>query len=257
MRPYSRALAVACVSASVLAAFYWGQPGRYAFFPAMAAAFFLVRAGEALVVSLAGLAAQTWLARTLEGWSAQTLAFVAASLLMCMFIHAFSRRLRTDIKRLHADSTQDPLTGAGNRRLLDDALAAAQVDSAPVTMLMIDVDHFKSVNDRFGHAAGDLCLQRLAQRLQEALATGQSLYRYGGEEFVVLTPGGGSEGYTLAERLRQSVAALALIRETRVTVSIGVAEHRPGESARDWIRRVDNALYSAKGAGRDRVLLAD
>ena len=258
LRPVSRAVAVAYVAASLVVTHEFGVLGQYWFFPAIVASFFVIRSGEAFALALAGLTLQLWMAHALSGWDARTLTFLVTSLLVCVFIFAFATRLRTDNSRLYADSTLDPLTGAGNRRLLDDALGQLPREGAPAraVMLMLDIDHFKSVNDRFGHATGDLCLQRLAQRLRQRLGAAEQLYRYGGEEFIVLAPGDAARGAALAEALRADVADAALIRESPVTISVGVAERRPDESSREWIRRADDAMYAAKNAGRDRVRVA-
>ena len=258
LRPVSRAVAVAYVAASLVVTHEFGVLGQYWFFPAVVASFFVIRSGEAFALALAGLALQLWMAHGLSGWDARNVTFLATSLLVCVFIFAFATRLRTDNSRLYADSTLDPLTGAGNRRLLDDALGQLQREDTPAqaVMLMLDIDHFKSVNDRFGHATGDLCLQRLAERVRQRLAPGQQLFRYGGEEFIVLAPGDAAQGATLAEALRADLAAAALIRDAAVTISVGVAARRPDESSRDWIRRADDAMYAAKNAGRNRVRVA-
>jgi diguanylate cyclase (GGDEF)-like protein len=127
---------------------------------------------------------------------------------------------------------------------------------------MLDLDHFKQINDRFGHAAGDEALRRFAATCREILRKNDVLGRMGGEEFAVILPetevGGGSK---LAERLRQRVAEIE-IESGRgrfgFTVSIGIAERAPGEGTiENLLARADRALYEAKEAGRDRVVVAD
>lgn len=254
-RAISRGVAVIYVVASVIVTQQFGVLGQFWFFPAVVATFFVVRSTEALMLALAGLSVHLWITTARSSWDAREMTFLATSLLVCVFIHAFASRLRFDNTRLYRDSTVDSLTGAGNRRLLDDTLAAqANAPAGPSsTMLMIDVDHFKSVNDRFGHQTGDLCLQRLAARLATRITPAWRLYRAGGEEFVVLAALPLDAGVALAEALRADVAAAPLIREAPVTISIGVATRRPGESVRDWMRRADDAMYAAKNLGRNRV----
>jgi diguanylate cyclase (GGDEF)-like protein len=254
-RPLARAVSILYIASSLVIAYRFGVLGQFWFFPAVVATFFVVRAGEALMLSLAGLAAHLWILTTRWSSDTEAMTFLATSLLVCVFIHAFASRLRFDNSRLYRDSTVDSLTGAANRRQLDDALAS-QAHQAPAggwTMLMIDVDHFKSVNDRFGHPTGDLCLQRLAARVTQRIGPTRTLYRAGGEEFVVLGAMSLDEGTALAEMLRADIEGTPLIREDRVTVSIGVASRRPGESTRDWLRRADDAMYAAKRDGRNRV----
>jgi diguanylate cyclase (GGDEF)-like protein len=221
------------------------------------AGFFVVRAGEALWLACLGLAAHLLLA-TRQGWGPELGTFAATSLLVCIFINLFATRLRQDNRRLYLDSTLDSLTGSGNRRLLDDVLAELpdEADSSRMSLLMLDVDRFKSVNDQFGHAIGDLCLNRLAHLLMTDLQPPQKLFRYGGEEFVVLTPGSAQDAAALAERLRSDVEHTQLIRETKITVSIGIASRGLHENVHDWMRRADDAMYQAKQQGRNRCCTA-
>jgi two-component system cell cycle response regulator len=160
-------------------------------------------------------------------------------------------------------ATTDPLTGLANRRAL---LAALQIEIAfsrrhasPLSFLLMDVDHFKSINDGHGHAAGDRVLAAIGQLLRCELRVPDISARWGGEEFVVVlkhtdAPG----GVVAAERIRRAVQALsikAFDKQIAVTVSIGVAELDPGESADAMIDRADRAMYRAKTAGRNRVEL--
>lgn len=163
-------------------------------------------------------------------------------------------------------ATRDPLTGVFNRRelmrLLDQLLRQSQRHAQPLALLMIDIDHFKRVNDTFGHAVGDRVLREVAQRVQARLRAYDLLARYGGEEFVVVLPNSAEEAaMSVAESLRATVAAAAVpIAERRapltVTVSIGVhacvASADTGEAER-LLAACDVALYEAKRRGRDRV----
>ena len=166
--------------------------------------------------------------------------------------------------RLAELSSTDVLTGIANRRRFDEALDAewrrANREGRTVSLLMIDVDHFKHYNDALGHLAGDDCLRQVAQALREhAARPGDLVARYGGEEFALLTPVGAGEALRLGERLRETVLALALTHpdapEGRVTISVGVATLTAGGPATpsDLIRLADEALYVAKRAGRNRV----
>jgi diguanylate cyclase (GGDEF)-like protein len=157
----------------------------------------------------------------------------------------------------------DPLTGSLNRRGLDQRYPAdhvADADAAPLVVAMLDLDHFKLVNDRHGHAVGDLVLRHVTAMIGQALRADDALVRFGGEEFLLLLPGLDRErGVRIAERVRAAVAGSpATIPGGQVvtTVSIGVAERRPGESRDAVFARADAALYQAKAAGRDRVVAA-
>ena len=157
------------------------------------------------------------------------------------------------------------LTGTFNRRSIDQWLARAFLDAhrrqQPLSLLFIDIDHFKSINDRLGHAGGDHCLREVAQALRRSLDEGDLLGRYGGEEFVVLMPGrGGADAREAAERLRNAVDRADIVYEGRpehLTVSIGVATRLPQESTpAAATERADKALYAAKRGGRNCVHVA-
>jgi two-component system cell cycle response regulator len=133
--------------------------------------------------------------------------------------------------------------------------ARARQGGSSYTVLMVDVDHFKAINDQHGHAEGDEVLRRVALNLREGLRGGDLVARWGGEEFCVVLPRTSLvEAYALAERVATRVADNG---EPQVTVSIGVAEaHAARESVEDVIRRADQALYGAKEAGRNCVVTA-
>jgi diguanylate cyclase (GGDEF)-like protein/hemerythrin-like metal-binding protein len=119
---------------------------------------------------------------------------------------------------------------------------------------MLDIDHFKHVNDTFGHLVGDAVLQELVQFIKQVVRSGDLLFRWGGEEFVILAFSTGHRAArSFAEGLRQKIAEHAFPDIGRLSVSIGVAEYLSSESAAEWFQRADNALYRAKQSGRDRV----
>lgn len=178
-----------------------------------------------------------------------------------------AQRLEQANRQLREASLRDGLTGAYNRRYLDQSLdtiwQAAQSGSPLFSLLMIDIDHFKAINDNHGHVAGDDCLRVVAQRLRDACsAPGAFVARYGGEEFMAVLPGlGASDAATQAQQLRLAVSAQPVALEgtpLSVTVSIGVAsfDSRHASSLPDLLRLTDQALYRAKRSGRDRVVCA-
>lgn len=157
-------------------------------------------------------------------------------------------------------STLDPLTGLFNRNALEQRLA--ELDGQPCdpseglshALLLCDLDHFKRVNDQLGHAAGDAVLQEVAYTMRAALRAGDSIYRVGGEEILVILPGAGEEeAMEIAERLRTAVRERRPVG-VQVTVSIGVAVAEPDTvDSDDLVARADAALYAAKAGGRDLV----
>lgn len=177
-----------------------------------------------------------------------------------MMMHA--DRVHADLQRL---ATTDSLTGALNRRALEHlagrVLSEARRHRRPAALLMVDADHFKLVNDTYGHEAGDVVLCQLLQRIQQTLRLEDAVGRIGGEEFVVLLPGTPlDEAIQVAERIRLLVSGQNFIHEQEeipLTISIGVAERGPGEASFErLLRRADDAMYAAKAAGRNIVKAA-
>ncbi len=161
-------------------------------------------------------------------------------------------------RELQEQASRDPMTGLPHRQAFFARLAALGRPEGCV--LMVDVDHFKSVNDRHGHAAGDQALQLIADALAEAAGRRSVVARFGGEEFCVFLPyADPSEGHEVGDRIRLSVGQLDFapggLRHP-LSVSIGVAIARPGVSAEAAISAADVALYQAKAAGRNRVIRA-
>lgn len=165
-------------------------------------------------------------------------------------------------ERLEHASNYDSLTGLPNRRYmtvrLEEAVSqAARTPSGGFAVMIADIDHFKAVNDSFGHAAGDRQLQNVARALELSLREYDQCARWGGEEFLLLFPDCDEAGAALvAERLRQAVADAARVGDEipAPTVSIGFTVHRPGESMDTTLLRADQALYRAKAAGRNCVV---
>jgi two-component system cell cycle response regulator len=186
-------------------------------------------------------------------------------------IASFSIENAVNRARLRQSGFTDVLTGWHNRRYLQarmkEELARSCRDGRNLVCMMLDVDHFKRVNDTWGHAAGDSVLSEMAQRIDAEVRASDVAARLGGEEFVILLPNTRSvDGQRLAERIRNAVAAAPFElpggAQIEVTVSIGIAEFAPGAGDGDLrslgealIARADAALYAAKAAGRDRVVV--
>jgi diguanylate cyclase (GGDEF)-like protein len=174
--------------------------------------------------------------------------------------------LRNALQYLSAmqTATRDALTRVGNRVALEITaereIAMARRTGQPTAILVLDIDHFKSINDRYGHSAGDRVLIEVAQQLRENCREVDSIFRFGGEEFVVLLSQTEEIGATaIAERIRLAVANMNTQYQQqtiRITASIGIACLNRGEGLPAWFERADRALYQAKQAGRNRVMRA-
>lgn len=175
-------------------------------------------------------------------------------------VEAAAGELRAANEQLAVLSTTDELTGLGNRRLMHEALAERlrDDDTGSTGLLMVDIDHFKVINDTHGHPAGDAVLVRLAQAMRDTCRDNDLIVRWGGEEFVALLGGSDERRLQLAaERLRLHIRRLVIELDNgvalQVTVSIGATLVRSGQSPESALRQVDRLLYEAKAEGRDRV----
>ncbi|MBZ0330580.1 biofilm regulation diguanylate cyclase SiaD [Halomonas sp. ANAO-440] len=159
---------------------------------------------------------------------------------------------------LHQASTHDPLTGLPNRRLILERLEAFVRERRRFTLTLLDIDHFKRINDCHGHDVGDQLLMAISHALSQALRDYDVCARWGGEEFLLLLADTDrNEASTIVERLRSHLAEVtirAADEKISVTVSAGLCQHRPGEPHQTTLRRADKALLKAKQAGRDRSL---
>jgi diguanylate cyclase (GGDEF)-like protein len=169
------------------------------------------------------------------------------------------RRLVNDKLALYKTAANlDPLTGLPHRRPVWDVVQDSADRGDAFAIAMIDVDHFKELNDTHGHEVGDATLQRIAVSLREAVRGADVVGRWGGEEFVAVIPGTAQDAHAAMERVRRSIARGGGVRgssEPRVTVSVGVAEHAAGADPWETLRHADRALYEAKALGRDRVVM--
>jgi diguanylate cyclase (GGDEF)-like protein len=257
VRVASVSLALLAVAGLLLTNYMTGATQVYWIYPVLVGVFFLIERREALVLSLVAVAG---MAPTLVG---RLDSFALVSLLItisvtCSLAYAFATITRGQRDELMLLATKDPLTGVGNRRALQqklqEAIAAKHRNDNHCSMLMLDLDHFKQVNDVHGHAKGDEILIRITELVGMRIRVTDSIYRIGGEEFVIVAEDLNLENAArLAEQLRTIVEAHDLAPSSTVTISLGIAQHHDDESAEQWMSRADNALYMAKHSGRNRV----
>ncbi|HET7885385.1 MAG TPA: GGDEF domain-containing protein [Bradyrhizobium sp.] len=173
--------------------------------------------------------------------------------------------LQQSLEAIRAESLTDPLTGLGNRkyfdRSLETAVASAIETSEPLSLLMFDIDYFKSFNDSYGHLTGDQVLRLVGMSLKQSIKGQDITARYGGEEFAVVLPNTAlRQALTVADHIRRAVMSKELKKKStgeilgRVTISVGVSMLKPGDDMDSLIERADACLYAAKRAGRNRVV---
>lgn len=169
-------------------------------------------------------------------------------------------QLRSALAEVERLATSDELTGLPNRRSiklhLERSLALSSRNVAPTCIAILDIDHFKAINDELGHAQGYVVLREFARLAGSGLRATDLLGRWGGEEFLLLLPGGCDGMACVLERVRAGVRD-GCSTARPVTFSAGIAQHQPGETLDELLARADSALYRAKASGRDRSFFAD
>jgi diguanylate cyclase len=245
---------------AVVAIYVLGSFGKYWFYPAIIATFFLVDRRHALAIALLGVLV-VGLDGAVDTQGTDFASFFITVIVCALLSYAFAYRTAMQRVQLETLASRDPLTNVFNRRTMLDELERArrnfERDKRNCGMLMLDLDHFKQVNDWHGHLAGDRVLIDLARILERHVRLGDRIFRFGGEEFVVLVPAATRIGLaSLAEKLRRNVESNLRGPDGRtITASFGGALLRSGDSNDDWFARADKTLYEAKSAGRNRVIV--
>jgi diguanylate cyclase len=181
---------------------------------------------------------------------------------------AIMEDLKRDLEFVRREAITDGLTGLSNRKSFDAEIqrfvAEAKAENKIFTLIMVDIDHFKQFNDKFGHQVGDQVLKLVARTLKDGLKGRDFAARYGGEEFAILLPETPKDGgVAVGNSLRKSLASKDVVNRStgtvlgRITMSMGVAEYAPDIDADDLIEKADKALYTAKNVGRNQVIAAD
>ncbi len=177
-----------------------------------------------------------------------------------MEVGDLAAQLNESLQQVEHLAVTDQLTETYNRRKFDEVVAGeqqhAESGKTPFSLIMLDIDHFKKVNDRFGHSTGDQVLRHLARLLRSLIRQGDLLIRWGGEEFLILLPATLlAEAGPFAERVRVEVEQTQFPHAGPLTISLGVSQLRNDDTTDALLKRVDNALYRAKRQGRNRVVL--
>jgi len=229
-------------------------------FPTVLANFFLLSPGSAVIVNLLAILLVVpiaWrLGQTLDSFAMLSSLFIGSTM-----AYLFARLTEQQRKRLEIFASQDPLTLLGNRRLMDEELRLCVEDftryQTPATLIVFDLDKFKTINDKFGHNIGDQLLVDIGKLLLARLRKTDRAFRFGGEEFVLLARNTNlEEARTIAEQIRIQITASIIGPEGEVSASFGCASIQNDETREQWFIRADRAMYQAKAQGRNCVVLA-
>ena len=189
----------------------------------------------------------------------ELLAFASTLVLVGLFSGTFVNVIYKQQKKLHLLAATDTLTGLLNRTILyqslEQAIEQSKRKNIDMTIVTFDIDHFKSINDTYGHDVGDDVLRDLGALLRQRVRRTDKVFRLGGEEFMILLFGADlQEGQEVAEDLRSMISSTPFLEKHPVTVSLGVATLAPNENLTDWVKRSDEYLYIAKSSGRNKVI---
>ncbi len=257
--------AVFCFGA-VLVCMKLGQDVLFWIYPLMVFIFFLVAPIKALLLLLLMVCAIVSLHfsehSAIFNTNFQLLAFITTTLVTSIFAYIFAYRSHLQRQELRRLATTDPLTGAATRHSLTDELTYAiqlfQQKGVVSGLMLLDLDHFKRINDNFGHHAGDQILSQLVPLLKQMIRQQDSVFRYGGEEFVLLIKEIQlADLHRLAEKIRHAIwHQLTLPDGSALTTSIGIATVQHASDWESWLQNADVALYQAKHNGRNQVVIS-
>lgn len=244
----------------VTSALMLGDAGLPWMYSVLMANFFLVPRRIAVALALLEVAGLAIHGGAFESAS-HTASFVVSALLASMLSFILAHWTDHQRQQLEMLAAHDALTGLGNRRAMEQdlqrAIMVSERNRSACGVVIVDIDHFKQTNDRHGHAAGDAVLVAFADLLRKSVRRVDSVYRFGGEEFLLLLPGADVAGLlTVTETLRASIASGLQGPEGTLTASLGAAALAADESAQSWLSRADTELYRAKSLGRNRACVA-
>lgn len=255
------ALALACFATACLAVSSFINPALtpYWMYCLILFNFSLVRPNSALILVAIGFVSVFSRDSVFVDVTVRT-TYTVTAISTTIFAYIFALRTEYQNRTLEKLARTDPLTGASNRRAFSESveLAIKSVSRpavSPVTMVLIDVDHFKKVNDDFGHEVGDRVLIELVELINNNIRPSDKLFRIGGEEFYLMMNYTDEESaITASNKLCELVRGVDFISGHRITVSIGASQINIQDSVGSWMKRCDSALYAAKSQGRDQVV---
>lgn len=248
---------VTCTAGCVAIATLLGLPGLLWMYPVMVASFVLVSRQQAMIAAGLAIGFLVIDGRAF-GSNLERVTFLITASVVGLFAWIFAHRTARQRAQLESLAARDPLTGIGNRRAMEQelqlAIEAHNRRLGVFGLALLDLDHFKRINDNYGHETGDETLVAFTVLVQGSIRKLDRFYRMGGEEFVLLLPGVDATGLAIiCEHVRADVEAGLHCRDEPVTVSIGAVMLRQGDDSASWLARADDALYRAKDGGRNRV----
>lgn len=237
-----------------------GQTIIYWFYPTLIATYYLTTYKVALKISLIATCILMLIVYPLIG-AVEFTVVVFTTLLMNMFSYLIFRSVFKVQEQLQQLATTDTLTNCGNRRALESHLSELinryNRSAFPLCLIIFDLDHFKAINDKYGHVVGDQVLKEISKLVMSNTRSFEKTYRYGGEEFITLPLEVEiKDAVLIANKLRKLVESYNFPSDIKLTVSLGVAQYKKDELANSWITRADTALYEAKESGRNKVVTA-
>lgn len=254
-------LALVFMAGEVTSVAIKGAPQIVWSFPCTVAIFYLTTVPRAIAINaVAAVLLYALLQGSTEGVTLS--AFLLALFATNVFTAVFAIRNSIQKTQLETLTLKDPLTGINNRRAfenhLDDLDLTTRDQEQSHSLILMDIDHFKKINDKHGHLAGDDTLVHMATLIQTQLHSDEKLYRIGGEEFVIAPIKMDlNSTFQFADRIRKIIEHSNMNEKMGVTVSIGVATCKRAEPAREWVKRADQALYQAKNNGRNQTQKAE
>ncbi|MDG1581700.1 GGDEF domain-containing protein [Pseudomonas sp. GOM6] len=249
---------------ATLIAINLGVNGLFWIYPLILFNFFMVSPGKAIVASLLVLtslvAHSIWVPGSVFDSHYQMVSFLVTNAMAGVLTFIFAYRTRTQRDQLQVLAIHDPLTGARNRRAMNEelkiAVSSQRRHGRQYGVLVLDLDHFKQINDQHGHHTGDLVLVEFVELIKNHSRKEDRLFRFGGEEFLLLLPDTDPQGLkTAADHLRECISTHLRSPGGMVTVSIGGAMLRRNETWSHWLQRADQCLYQAKSSGRNRCII--
>ena len=255
----SKIMAIILTFSIVLTAKLVGNIGFYWFFCSIIVNFALLKPREALVIIASAISLVLYFHDIFPNFT-ERMIFTSSVSATTLFGFIVARRGAIQQQQLINIARTDSLTNTGNRRSADEEFAISINDfkrtSTPYWLIMFDVDHFKDVNDSFGHDMGDQTLKNLVKAIKQHIRSTDRIFRVGGEEFALLIKGQNSQKVeALAEKLRNIVENTDIIPSKKITISLGVTRLKIDDGVQSWTKRADNMLYRAKKQGRNQVVI--